>query len=87
MTASFFKAFCFRKLCLTGIALLALCSPAFAQENEEEDEAGMDWATCYIIVGMCVAAGVAAVGVTSNRLIQESRLKEQAETAERNKAG
>ena len=41
----------------------------------------------YILTFLLIVVGVGAVGFGSNRIIQEQRLKQQAENAERNKAG
>ncbi|PHS11519.1 MAG: hypothetical protein COA78_09490 [Blastopirellula sp.] len=71
-----------------SIVCLVLCSPLFALAQEaEEAEAEPSWSMGYILTFLLIVVGVGAVGFGSNRIIQESRLKQQAENAERSKAG
>ncbi|MGY8771089.1 MAG: hypothetical protein ACKVH8_21975 [Pirellulales bacterium] len=72
-----------------SIICFVLCSPlmTLAQEAEEEAEAVPSWSMGYILSFLLIVVGVGAVGFGSNRIIQEERLKQQAENAERSKLG
>lgn len=68
---------------LSLLVLPMLASPAFAQEEKKEEEEGKSWVLNYITVVLLVGAGVAVVGMGTNRENEEMRKKERQEAKEK----